>query len=557
MGNDLHRQAIAPCVGVVVNGTNGKSAMKRMRSLSPRPGSVVFVGSQVFQNWAALGKDMPGLPVVNVAYTGAMVSHLVKHAGDVLALKPRVLVWYCGNMDLEWGHKPVATFDAFRAALRALRKEEPTLPIVYVGTIVGPRHKDLGRGLVEKCHELNRLVADFARSDPQLYFVDVNDKPFGSDSFNYEVDRCRLTAGGNRLLAAELYPVVARAFAVSTTNVPAAAGAEDEIAIERLPEDVARHLKRDDVAFKVEDAEAEPEAEEKTAEVLTPNTVKRMSQRGSLHLTQRGSAAAQRIAAIVAESVAKEDAAAARTPEVAGDAPSPEASPALSPQLPEPPPAVEGLEYEPAPGLTISPGHDGAEVDSEDPRGLSRIPSAASSVFGAVFEDDTSPEPSPEKAAAPSNPPAPPGAGAGECPWEEKFDEHSGLPYFVHKVTGESAWDKPGSSEDDAAPPVAVDDDDVIGSDEESVIDNVAPEGAWGDVIDSKPDADDDDDGGMASMMASMMTRELASDEESAVGNVARASAVADSKPDLDDDDDDAAENRLLAGFRDANDTVG
>ena len=153
MGNDLHRQAIAPCVGVVVNGTNGKSAMKRMRSLSPRPGSVVFVGSQVFQNWAALGKDMPGLPVVNVAYTGAMVSHLVKHAGDVLALKPRVLVWYCGNMDLEWGHKPVATFDAFRAALRALRKEEPTLPIVYVGTIVGPRHKDLGRGLVEKCHE--------------------------------------------------------------------------------------------------------------------------------------------------------------------------------------------------------------------------------------------------------------------------------------------------------------------------------------------------------------------------------------------------------------------
>ena len=54
------------------------------------------------------------------------------------------------------------------------------------------------------------------------------------------------------------------------------------------------------------------------------------------------------------------------------------------------------------------------------------------------------------KAAAPEEPlpetpPYPLAAGDDDDPWEEKFDEHSGLPYFVHRVTGESAWDKPGA----------------------------------------------------------------------------------------------------------------
>ena len=96
MGNDLHRQAVGPCVGLVADKTLGKATLKRVRSLKPRPGAVVFVGSQTIQNWESLAKDMPGLPVVNVSYTGAMATHLVRYAGDVVALKPRVVVWYCG-----------------------------------------------------------------------------------------------------------------------------------------------------------------------------------------------------------------------------------------------------------------------------------------------------------------------------------------------------------------------------------------------------------------------------------------------------------------------------
>ena len=42
---------------------------------------------------------------------------------------------------------------------------------------------------------------DYATGDALLYVVDVNDKAFSTDAFNYEVDRTRLTAGGNRLLA--------------------------------------------------------------------------------------------------------------------------------------------------------------------------------------------------------------------------------------------------------------------------------------------------------------------------------------------------------------------
>ena len=156
------------------------------------------------------------------------------------------------------------------------------------------------------------------------------------------------------------------------------------------------------------------------------------------------------------------------------------------------------------------------------------------------------------------------GGGDDDDPWEEKFDEHSGLPYFVHRVTGESAWDKPGTEEGDAGDvpldSAPLDDLDDLGS-EESVYEHTTESNPamWGTVVDSKPDDDEDNDA-MASMVGAMMHKddddnETVGSEESVYEHTTESNpnmwgTVVDSKPDADDDDGDLAGG--LAGLKQA-----
>ncbi|KAH8044363.1 hypothetical protein JL722_14755 [Aureococcus anophagefferens] len=233
MGNDVAKQAVSPLVGAVA-AVQGKNKLRSVFGSKPAAGSIVFVGSQTFQNWDSLKKDMHGLPVVNCGFVGAMSKHLVTYAHHVVALRPRLIVWCCGAADLEWGRAPEQPFETFKRALREFRGVHPELPVVYVSPIVTPHHKDLGQALCQKFARLHRLVADYATGDALLYVVDVNDKAFSTDAFNYEVDRTRLTAGGNRLLAAD-----------GAGKGPDAKA--NEIVMECLDDHVAKHVPDDDV----------------------------------------------------------------------------------------------------------------------------------------------------------------------------------------------------------------------------------------------------------------------------------------------------------------------
>ncbi|KAH8066894.1 hypothetical protein JL721_7884 [Aureococcus anophagefferens] len=191
MGNDVAKQAVSLLVGAVA-AVQGKNKLRSVFGSKPAAGSIVFVGSQTFQNWDSLKKDMHGLPVVNCGFVGAMSKHLVTYAHHVVALRPRLIVWCCGAADLEWGRAPEQPFETFKRALREFRGVHPELPVVYVSPIVTPHHKDLGQAL---CQKFALNTRGRLRDGLRLYVVDVNDKAFSTDAFNYEVDRTRLTAG--------------------------------------------------------------------------------------------------------------------------------------------------------------------------------------------------------------------------------------------------------------------------------------------------------------------------------------------------------------------------
>lgn len=135
----------------------------------PRDG-IVFVGSSSIKRWTTLAADFPGLPVINRGFGGSQLADSVHYADRVvIPYKPKTVVVYAGENDINAGKSPDAVhadFNAFRAKVHAAL---PQARILYIAMKPSPsrwKHRDaLTRG--------NKLIADECARDRRLTFVDV------------------------------------------------------------------------------------------------------------------------------------------------------------------------------------------------------------------------------------------------------------------------------------------------------------------------------------------------------------------------------------------------
>lgn len=78
---------------------------------------VVFVGSSSIRLWSSLAIDMAPLPVLNRGFGGAEIEDVNRYFDQLLtAYRPRAIVFYAGENDLDAGKTPdriVADFQAF------------------------------------------------------------------------------------------------------------------------------------------------------------------------------------------------------------------------------------------------------------------------------------------------------------------------------------------------------------------------------------------------------------------------------------------------------------
>lgn len=172
---------------------------------------VLFVGSSSIRLWAT-AVDFPDLPVINRGFGGSQIPDVLAHL-DAVALKyrPRVVVFYAGDNDIQAGRAPEQVLADYRTFVERVRAARADTRFVYI-----PIKPSIARW--ERWPEMQRanaLVRELTDASPGLYYADTAGPMLGADGRPrpelFVDDGLHLSAAGYEVWTAVVRPVVDRA----------------------------------------------------------------------------------------------------------------------------------------------------------------------------------------------------------------------------------------------------------------------------------------------------------------------------------------------------------
>ncbi|HXD74445.1 MAG TPA: GDSL-type esterase/lipase family protein, partial [Vicinamibacterales bacterium] len=173
---------------------------------------IVFVGSSIFHRWTELQQHMAPLPVVNIAFDGAVTddwNRLIEFR--VLPLKPRVVVYYCGSNDVDLGEPAGPIVKRIHTFVDRVHTAMPRTRVVFVSVIRAPEKRDR----FDVVDAINAQMRKLAERNPGVQFVDVNPGLEHSDASPrvelFMNDQLHLRPAAYDILAKMLKPVLTEA----------------------------------------------------------------------------------------------------------------------------------------------------------------------------------------------------------------------------------------------------------------------------------------------------------------------------------------------------------
>ena len=143
----------------------------------PAAGTNVFVGSSSIRMWK-LDASFPKHTVINRGFGGSQLGDSARYAERIaMPYKPRVVVVYAGDNDLNAGKSPevvLADYQSFRDKIHAAL---PETKIVFVSIKPSPSRWKLR----EKALEANRLIRSEIEQGRGQVFIDVWTPMLGDD----------------------------------------------------------------------------------------------------------------------------------------------------------------------------------------------------------------------------------------------------------------------------------------------------------------------------------------------------------------------------------------
>lgn len=131
---------------------------------------VVFTGSSSVRMWDTLASDFAGTPVLNRGFGGSQVRDAVHYADEVaVRYRPRMVVLYGGDNDINAGRTPGQVRDDFRAFVARVRRDAPGTRLAFLAIKPSPaRIEQLARQ-----QQANALVRADASRLRDVQFIDV------------------------------------------------------------------------------------------------------------------------------------------------------------------------------------------------------------------------------------------------------------------------------------------------------------------------------------------------------------------------------------------------
>lgn len=148
------------------------------RQQPPPPRSILFIGSSSVEHWKSLAADFPELSVINRGFGGSELADSTYFADRIVApYRPRAVVLYAGDNDLQDGHSPAQVRDDFAAFVRKVRSVDPGVPIAFVAIKPSMARKLL----LPQVSEANALIKAYAATQKQVTYLDVYTPMLGAD----------------------------------------------------------------------------------------------------------------------------------------------------------------------------------------------------------------------------------------------------------------------------------------------------------------------------------------------------------------------------------------
>lgn len=144
----------------------------------PPQGAVLFIGSSSIRFWTTLQEDFPATAVINHGFGGCQMDDVLHFADRILILyRPRMVVVYAGDNDLNGGMSPEQVVGNFRALVKTVEDALPRTKLAFLAIKPSPSRWHL----VEKIRRVNTLVREMTTRDQNLGYIDVFTPMLGKD----------------------------------------------------------------------------------------------------------------------------------------------------------------------------------------------------------------------------------------------------------------------------------------------------------------------------------------------------------------------------------------
>ncbi|MEO7432107.1 MAG: SGNH/GDSL hydrolase family protein [Dokdonella sp.] len=179
------------------------------RAHAPKPGGIVFIGSSSIRMWTTLSEDLPGRNALNRGFGGSRIADATRYVPRIVSpYRPRMVVLYAGDNDIEEGASAQQVLEDFKAFVAAVRKDAPRTPIVFISIKPSPsRARNFGIMRLA-----NAMVRAYALTKHGVRTVDVFDPMLGKDGQPREElfgpDRLHMNASGYQLWTSIIAPAL-------------------------------------------------------------------------------------------------------------------------------------------------------------------------------------------------------------------------------------------------------------------------------------------------------------------------------------------------------------
>jgi lysophospholipase L1-like esterase len=170
----------------------------------PEPGGVVFTGSSSVRAWD-LEKSFPGKGYINRGFGGSEMSDVVYYVDQtVIKYKPRLVVLYVGDNDINAGVSSEQVAINFDKYVKAIHAKLPQTKIIFIGI----KPSVLRWSNIDRVRVANDLLKGYAQRDDRVMFVDSDQAFLGWDEKPVPalLDRLHPSLEGLKIWAALLTP---------------------------------------------------------------------------------------------------------------------------------------------------------------------------------------------------------------------------------------------------------------------------------------------------------------------------------------------------------------